>query len=343
MREGQNTSKERLLTPKIGLHRIIIPLYIPHENGYYAQTYSIFETCLKSLHKTSVTTSKVSVISNGSCSEVNTRLMGLFADGFIDELIVEKDNIGKINSILKALRTSEERLITITDADVLFLNGWEDAVLEVFEAFPNAGAVCPVPVFRKHNNYTHNIWFDCFFSKRLIFEPVPNPQAMERFAKSIGWSRLDTKFKDVMLTLTAKNGVKAMVGCSHFVATYKKEVFKALANNNSPFALGGNSETKYLDEPVVKFNGYRLSTQLNYAYHMGNKLEPFMIQEFDTLVEARKKELSINFKELTKNRLSYAIKMKFFKKFMAIKAIKRWFYKQKGLNRQQLKHFLGEA
>lgn len=343
MREGQNTSKERLLTQKTGLHRAIIPLYIPHENGYYAQSYSIFEACLTSLHTTSVTAIKVSVISNGSCHAVNTRLMGLAADGFIDELIIEKENIGKINSILKALRTSEERLITITDADVLFLNGWEDAVLGIFEAFPKAGAVCPVPVFRKHNNFTHNIWFDYFFSDRLTFETVPNPLAMERFAKSIGWSRLDTKFKDVMLTLTAKNGVKAMVGCSHFVATYKKEVFEALPTVNSPFALGGNSETEYLDKPVVAFNAYRLSTVQNYAYHMGNTLEPFIKEEFSTLVEVQKKELAVHFKKLTKNRLAYALKMKLFRKIMAIKAIKRWFYKQKGLNAQQLTYFLGEA
>ena len=343
MREGQNTSKERLLPPNTGLHRAIIPLYIPHENGYYAQSYSIFETCLRSLHKTSVTAIKVSVISNGSCSEVNTRLMGLSADGFIDELIIENENIGKINSILKALRTTEERLITVTDADVLFLNGWEDAVFEVFEAFPKAGAICPVPVFRKHNNFTHNIWFDSFFSNRLIFEPVSNPLAMERFAKSIGWSRLDTKFKDVMLTLTAKNGSKAMVGCSHFVATYKREVFEALPKGSSQFALGGDSETRYLDEPVVRFNGYRLSTIENYAYHMGNKLEPFMKEEFDTLVEVGKKEISGHFEKLSKSYFSYVVKMKLFKKFMAIKTVKRWFYKQKGLNGQQLKHFLGEA
>jgi hypothetical protein len=55
-------------------------------------------------------------------------------------LIIEKDLIGKINSILKVLRTAEERLITITDADVLFVNGWEQAVLNVFEAFPKAGS-----------------------------------------------------------------------------------------------------------------------------------------------------------------------------------------------------------
>ena len=60
------------------------------------------------------------------------------------------------------------------------------SVVNVFE-HSKSGAVCPVPVFRKHLNLTSNIWLRYIFSKKLYFRPVKNPEALTRFANSIGW------------------------------------------------------------------------------------------------------------------------------------------------------------
>ena len=231
MRKGENPARDIILPVSESTHRVIIPLYIPHEEGYYKDAFTIFNYCLQSVQKTAISHLKVSVISNGCSSEVNAKLLQLQQQGLIDELIIEKEAIGKINSILKALRTAQERLITITDADVLFDNGWEKAIVEVFEAFPKAGAVCPVPVFRKQLSMTLNIWFRYFFSNKLYFRPVENPEAMEKFAQSIGWTALEDRFKDSICSLESKNGTIAVLGCSHFVATYKREVFNAIPSN----------------------------------------------------------------------------------------------------------------
>jgi hypothetical protein len=170
MRKGKNPSKDIILQQNRSNHRFIVPLYIPNEEGYYDDAFRIFTYCLFSANKTSISQLKVSVISNGSCDAVNTKLLQLQQEGQIDELIIEKDSIGKINSILKVLRTAEERLITITDADVLFVNGWEQSILNVFEAFPTAGSVSPVPVFRTHFRLTSPIWFRYLFSKNYCLD-----------------------------------------------------------------------------------------------------------------------------------------------------------------------------
>lgn len=340
MRSSNNPSKEQILLKKNTLHRVIIPLFIPYEDSYYKDAWKIFNFCLNSLIKTSKTQLVVSVISNGCCESVNNRLYALFEKNLIDELIMEREPIGKINSILKVLRSVEEPLITITDADVLFLNGWEEAILNVFNSFPKAAAVCPTPVFRKHNNYTYNIWFDYLFSKKLKFTEVPNPEAMTKFANSIGWPWLDNKYKDVFLTLEANNGLKAMVGCSHFAATYKKEIFNDLPKNNSMYQLGGDSEGVYLDIPGLKYDGYRLSTVENYAYHMGNAYEDWFLEEFDKLVNIPKNEIKTTYTKLRKNKLKYYIKSKLFKKLIGFKLFKIWFYKSKGLSNEQVSNFL---
>lgn len=340
MRKGANISKDVLLESSVCSHRVIIPLYIPHEEDYYKESYQIFEYCLFSIIKTSVTKLKISVVSNNSCNSVNDKLYALQKQGYIDELIIEKEAIGKVNSILKALRTAEERLITITDADVLFCNGWEEAVVAVFEAFPKAGAVSPVPVFRKQLHLTSNIWWRYLFSKKLSFSPVKNPEAMERFAQSLGWFSLEDRFKDVICTLEGKNNALAVLGCSHFVATYKREVFEQLPRNNSKYKLGGDSEFLYTDEPVLKMGGYRLATYDNYAYHMGNHVEPWMQNVYETIAEINsKKEIAFSFKKLKKSTWSYFFTERIFKKIFYFKACYDFLLRKKGLTKEQLKKF----
>ena len=341
MRKGDNQSKDVLISLRECSHRVIIPLFIPNLEGYYKEAFTIFEYCLFSILKTSSTFLKVSVISNNTCDFVNEKLFELQKLGYIDELIIEKEDIGKINSILKALRTAEERLITITDADVLFCNGWEEAIVAVFESFPNAGAVCPVPVFRKHFNLTSTIWWHYLFSKKLYFRPVQNPEAMTKFANSIGWPWLDDKWKDVIGTLKADNGTISVLGCSHFVATYKKEVFQELPTQNSTYKLGGNSEFLYTDEPVLKRGGYRLSTYDNYAYHLGNHIEPWMHEAFQNIKEVEKKTNTYStLKVIKKKKVEYFIAEKIFKKIFYSKWIQKKILSYKGLNKEQIKNFL---
>ncbi|MBF4465654.1 glycosyltransferase [Flavobacterium sp. LC2016-12] len=340
MRKGKNLSKDILLPVSNSNHRIIIPLYIPAEDGYYKDAFTIFSYCLSSLHKTSFSNIKVSVISNGCCHSVNNKLFQFQEEQLIDELIIEKENVGKINSILKALRTAEERLITITDADVLFDNNWEEEVLAVFKAFPKAGAVSPVPVFRTHFRLTSNIWFNYLFSSRLKFRPVKDPESMTLFANSIGWPWLDIKYKDVIATIKSKDDTVAVLGSSHFVCTYKKEVFSKMPKNNSIYKLGGDSEYLYTDLPVLKMGGYRLATYGNYAFHLGNILEDWMTEKLGTLKEKKiNKIINTPLKVLKPKPLYCFFTEKIFRKIFYNRFIKNWVLRYKGLTNDQIKNF----
>lgn len=340
MRNSENPSKEKLITEKQSSHRVIIPIYIPNEEGYYKDAFNIFLLCIHSLRKTSINNLKISVCSNGSCNPINEKLFKLYENKIIDELSIVRNNIGKINSILKALRTSEERFVTITDADVLFLNGWEKAVMEIFESFPKASAVSPMPVFRTQNHYTSNIMFDYFFSKKLQFSTVKNPEALTRFANSIGWPWLDSKWKDVIMTIKSNKGIKAVVGCNHCAVTYKKELFDAMPKGNSKFVLGGNSEALYLDSLSQFYGGYRLATYDNFAYHLGNEKEDWGVNVFDSLIEEEKTVFDIDCKVLKRNQYTYYLKNVAFKKIMSFKTIRKIFYLWKGLKKNKLKNFI---
>jgi hypothetical protein len=341
MRKGDNPSKNILLQSGESSHRVIMPLHIPNEEGYYKQAYKIFEMSIISLINTSAYKSKISVISDACCESVNSRLHKLFMENKIDELILEKHNIGKINSILKSLRTVNETFVTISDADVLFLDNWDEEVFTIFKKFPKAAVVSPTPVFRNHMNYTANIWIDNLFSKKLRFQEVKNPEALEKFAQSLGWNSLENRFKDVIATLESRDkSTIAVVGATHFVATYKTAYLKEMPKENSNFKLGGTSEGLYLDQPPFKSDGYRLTTYDNFAYHMGNHLESWLSDEFKKLNEIEsKKDINFRVQKNTGKNFIKKIVEKIFLKFISRRSNYNYILRKKGLTKEQLKTF----
>jgi hypothetical protein len=139
-------------------------------------------------------------------------------------------------------------------------------------------------------NFTVNIWIDYLFSDKLKFRKVKNPDALEKFAQSLGWKSLENRFKDVIMTLKSQDkSTIAVVGATHFAATYKTEYLQNIPKQNTKFQLGGTSEGLYLDKPPFDLDGYLLSTYNNFAYHIGNTVEDFITQNFSNLVTIKSK------------------------------------------------------
>ena len=335
MRKDYNPNKDKLLIKNEYLHRIIIPLHIS-ESEYAQDLLQIFKTTLKSLHKTIHQKTAITIINNGSCEEIVDFLNDEFKKGNIHE-IIHTSAVGKLNAVLKIIRNVQEELVTISDADVLFLNGWQDETIKVFSEFPKAGVVGIVPQFKLYSTNSYNLFFDNLFSKKLSFTDVVNSEGLKKFYQSIGWK--DNYNKDYLktnLTLESRNKVKAIVGSGHFVATYRKEVFNKLPNENSNYLLGGNSERRYLDEPVLKAGGWRLTTNDNFAYHLGNVYENWMVSALNTVSDESKREVIDSKPPIITNssKFSYTLKNHIFRKLLSNKSIFKRFLIYKGLDKK---------
>lgn len=333
MRIGPNQSRDKTRDTTIAPHRVIVPVYIPHEQDYYKDAFKIFKLCLSSIKKGSVAHTPITVVANGCSQDIHQQLLQLVPAGLIDELFIETDQLGKINSLRKAIAASDEPFLTITDGDVLFLEDWDTAVANVFTAFPKATAVAPVPIFKTFNQFASPIWFDYLFSGDIAFAKANDPQALEQFAQSIGWTSLEQHFKDAILTLTASNGLKAVVGCSHFCTTYRREVFKFAPNQPSQYVLSGDSERIYLDEPTIKNNGYRLSTASNHAHHLGNVWESWMDDRFNNIPQRDKTSVHWPAAEtLKKSHIRYFLINKVFKKLTKQPRFYNWYLRKCALD-----------
>ncbi len=338
MRVGTNPVKNTSESIGAYFHQVVIPVYIPDSEGYFKNSFAIFQKCLTSLITTCHGKTFITVVSNGSTSIVEEYLNSLYKNGSIHEVIYTQ-NIGKINAFYKGFTGHNFPLITITDADVLFLNGWQEATYSVFNEFPRTGFVSttPIPKLLKYN--TEGTFGAFLFSKKLRFQPVLDKDALLHFDKSLGEQPFyNPVHLEKILTLQGKKS-NAVLGSGHFIATYRAEVFDSLKQRYSSLKLGGESVRNFLDKPVIDSDYWRLSTERNYTYHMGNVLEPWMDEVLLTLKKEKYSSKDPHLPNLKRASLSeklwsFVCKYVFFRK-----PLWKMFLKLKGLNFQEAKSY----
>ncbi len=67
MRIGYNPHKDKPQSASSYFHQIIIPVYIPNQEGYFKDGFEILKLCLHSLFKTIHDKHCVTIVNNGSC------------------------------------------------------------------------------------------------------------------------------------------------------------------------------------------------------------------------------------------------------------------------------------
>jgi hypothetical protein len=326
MRVGFNPHRDIPKNRSAFIHQVVIPVYIPNFDGYFAGSFTNFKLCLGSLFGTCHDRTYITVVDNGSHPQVGHYLDTLFSEGRVNE-VIHTENIGKINAAVKGIAGHNIELVTIADADVMFLSGWQMATNNLFDKFPKAGVVGVVPIYKSFAVYCENIIFDNFWSKKLKLLPFKNRDGLWRFYQSIGHEALDEVRASLSVAIEA-NGETAFLGAGHFVATYKRDIFDGMSLY-SDFLLGGTSED-YVDALCLKKDYWRLTTTDNYAYHMGNVHEPWMDEVLF------KKDPAEQFKSGFKTfsaigALPYFLKNRVFRKIFRYKRTKRFFYRLKGM------------
>jgi len=273
-----NPQKEERRIELITHHRIVVVVYIPNEEGFYEKSLSVFKTCLDSIITTINSYAAITVVNNGSFQKVSSLLELYLKEQKIDTLISHNTNIGKIDAQIGAARGAREKYITLTDADILFVKGWQDKVEEIFTVFSNVGSVSPLPVRTGLYAGTSSVLKQIIF-RNLKFEFISIPENFEnynKFLSSINWD-LETD-KNKCWPVVERNGIKAIIGSAHQVLTIDRDVlFTTSPSNPSLTLVGGNSEHNYVDVPIDKAGKLRLATFNNFAFHIGNTLEDWMI------------------------------------------------------------------
>jgi hypothetical protein len=159
--------------------------------------------------------------------------------------------------------------------------------------------------------------------RKVKFKKVEIPQNFDDYnlyLRSINWESKNDKSQ--LWPIIQKDNVRAVISSGHQVMTVKRFVFLKYSPTNPSRSLVGNSEFEYGDEPTDKAGLWRLSTFHNFAYHMGNTLEDWMIKKLNQNKKnvIKQSDIQVSFnnqKNYNNNKLdtiAYKIKKKFVKK-----------------------------
>ena len=274
MRVGQNPEKtsERKLVHK--RHRVIIPVYIPNEEGFYAQSVEVFHRTMESLFETTGDETNITIVNNNSIGVVEQSCREWVKSDKIDRYIAYSENRGKAEVVLAAARGSWEDYITVADADILFFPGWLEKVSEAFSTFPKLGVCGLLTSPFSQSRATSTVYLDTLTRFSLKKDKVVSDEVIREFTRSTGLS--DSDREKMMLAskqhFLSKNGQHFLLGANHAAATYAREIFFHERNRKViyPFRRKAKLIKSHFDIPSDKLGFWRMSFPRPLAYHMGN-------------------------------------------------------------------------
>jgi len=284
MRTSNNPEKEKRSRNKLWKHRVLIAFFVPDsEEDYFRRLPEVLDRCLKSLVETiNPETTCITLVNNASGHRA-MQVLDRYA-AHIDKIVHYAENKGKVYAVLNEVRGMYEEFVTIADADILFYDGWEQAVFDVFATHPKAGAVSPHPCpyltfyFNKSAfgwNSFGNIGYGKFVDDHdidLYVKGVNLPRLIERKGRPFNW-----KQKQYIL----KRPTPAVLGAYHVAATYRTGQFRG--RTAFPEETFRNSyEEEFIDRLADDAGFYRLSTVQSFIYHMGNTVDDEVLGHCNT-------------------------------------------------------------
>ena len=268
-------------------HRVILPVYVPRLTGYFQDAPEILSLCLESLRLTAGAAVAVTIVANQCAYDVMAMLQRQYDRGWIDQLIINRTNQGRIDAVVSAARGSHESLLTLSDSDVLFKNGWLEAIERLMATFPECGMASVVPHPGTAWHHTSATVLGGLLSGELSIGKVVSDEDIDRFGHSIGmpdWVKPEQRARQVIVS---RDGTTACVGCGHFLFTIRRDVLAAIPPEPCGRPLGAGSDEIWYDRPPDIVGYWRLATPQAYAYHLGNVPEPWMYDALRRLSAAR--------------------------------------------------------
>lgn len=283
MRQGVNPEKykgEKNIKKK---HRVIVVFYIPNiTDDYYKESINVLDNCLESLMNTiNFETTCITLINNNSATSLNLVIDKYISKGKIDKYVLYSENRGKVYALMNEIRGIYEPFVTISDADVLFIKGWEKAVFNVYKNFEKAGIVAPLPCSNLAFNHNNSVFFDKMLALSLKKSKIVADRDCDIYLEGLGndslLNRNNRKFnwRTHQYFIKNKNEL-AILGAGHFVATYRTALINS-SNDYPEFKFFNGYEDKFIDNKADTKGYYRLSLHKTFAYHIGNRLDENVI------------------------------------------------------------------
>lgn len=270
MRIGANPLKDRQRQNSGFWHRVISPVYIPKDAGFFKEASDVLETMLASLFRTTGSETGITIVVNDASERCRRVIEKASFESDRIDVIWKAQNVGKVEAIFSAFRGYHEPLVTVTDCDVLFRPGWLEKTVEVFDRLPMVGAVSALPVPHLRRQHTTTTYLGAALRGQLADGPFALESDMRLYMADLQSPRLIPDPLMSRQVAIAVNGFAVLVGCTHMQCTYRREALKGAPTRECTAAMGADSERLWMDEPPDRTGWWKVSLPEAYVRHMGN-------------------------------------------------------------------------
>lgn len=281
MRIGQNPAKfvDHVAQPARVTTAVIS--YLPFLGGYYAEGLEILKACLDSLHASRLepgaTPFDLLVFDNASCPEVRAYLVEQQRQGVIQFLTLSDQNIGKGGAWNYIFGAAPGEFIAYADSDVYFYPGWLDALLPLFERFPQLGMVTGQPLRVPEEYSTSTVEWARTQSATQPELQLERGQLLPwedfwRHVRSLGSENEEDarqRYQSREDICLVHQGQRYYVGAGHFQFLARRSVLQSLLPLPSDRPMG---QMRQLDIAMNQQGYLRLCTPQWWVQHMGNSL-----------------------------------------------------------------------
>lgn len=270
-RVGVNPFKESEIAFRNIWHRVILPVFVPEDGGYFREMPEVLEACLTSLLNTTGDETLVTVVVNGAHRRVREVLERAAEVSERVELIWKNRNVGKVEALFGAYRASHEPYVTFSDSDVLFRPGWLERTMEIFRFFPEVGAVSALPVPHLRRLHTESTYLGAAFRRVLRVGRFAKEEDLHLYLEDLESPSLIGERLFKRQPAVVREGIAALVGCTHMQCTYRRAALSGAPTVECTAALGLNSELLWMDCPPEAAGWWKVSLPEAYVRHMGNR------------------------------------------------------------------------
>lgn len=272
MRVGQNPIKalERI-APPASVTAVVIS-YIPFLSGYYAHSLDLLKLCIGSLHETTKGKADILVFDNGSCVEVRDYLLAEQSAATIQYLTLSERNLGKPAAWNFAFAAAPGEFVAYADSDVYFYEGWLQASLDAFKAFPQTGMVTAMPILTPEKYSTATIkWAKKQGGVKVERGQLLSWEDFWRHARSLGDAEETARrfYAENPAIRLGHRGKRYYAGAAHFQFTARKSVLQEVLPILADRPMG---RVRLLDEAINAKAYLRLSTEEWFVQHLGNQV-----------------------------------------------------------------------
>jgi glycosyltransferase involved in cell wall biosynthesis len=214
------------------------------------------------------------VFDNGSCLEVREFLQEAQTAGKIQYLILSEQNMGVVGAWNVIFGAAPGKYIAYSDYDIYFYPNWLSTLVELLEAFPQAGMVTGLPLLSPVEFSSSTLaWAEADADAEVHSGKLISWEDFWRHSQSISPSHEEGEkfYAENPAHRISYRGKQCFAGAGHFQFVGRKATLQQVTPLHAERPMGG--EVRNLDIAINTAGYLRLCTPEWHVEHMGNTLQ----------------------------------------------------------------------